>query len=68
MMTDNRPVWQKLAGSRKVWVAICGIVTTLAAKYGFKVDQELVNGILLLHGLVIAAMGWEDAAEKRSEP
>lgn len=65
---DTRPVWQKLLGSRKVWVAFSGVVAQIGGRYGLKIDQEVINAILALHGLVILAIGWEDAAEKRDVP
>ena len=54
-----------LLHSRKFWLAVFGVVQALVLHY-LSVPEEIWQSIVALVGVLIAAIAFEDAAEKRA--
>jgi hypothetical protein len=65
-----KAIWTRLANplrSRKVRVAIAGVVAAYAAEYGLGVSEELVLTILGVTASIILGIAHEDAGAKSKE-
>lgn len=66
---DTRPLWARIFGSRKVWIAlaaVAGVVVTVAGADPAK-WTPVITSIVTLAGVVIAAIGYEDGQAKSSD-
>lgn len=54
-----------LLHSRKFWLAVFGVVQALVLHY-LDVPDDIWQSIVALVGVLIAAIAFEDAAEKRA--
>jgi hypothetical protein len=54
-----------LLHSRKFWLAVFGVVQALVLHY-LDVPDDIWQSIVALVGVLIAAIAYEDAAEKRA--
>lgn len=62
----NGNVFVRIFASRKVWVALAAVAGVIVTLLGADPDKwtPLIAAIVTLAGVVIAAIGYEDAAEK----
>lgn len=69
---DNYPVWSPLIAllrSRKFWVGlITAIVMAVAFFQGAITAEQLADALVILAGVIIAAIAGEDMAEKARKP
>lgn len=57
----------RLLSSMKFWTVVLGVLTSIGAKYGFKVDQDMFWAIVGLFGLLLGTQGLQDHGKEAAK-